>query len=50
MVAAIYYSRAAGFPGMGLPIAMFAGLMSLLGSGPGMYTVGKMKLREPKNL
>ena len=44
MLGAIYFSRSMGFAGVMGPLAVLAGLISIIGSGVGHYSV-KMKMR-----
>ncbi len=39
MAGAIYYSWGMGFQGYSIPLGLFGGLASLLGTGPGSYTI-----------
>lgn len=41
MIFAIYYTRSLGFPVFGMPLAVLAGLLPILGCGAGKYRVGK---------
>lgn len=41
MIVAAWLTRAGGMAAVGLPLATLAGLLALLGSGPGRYTVRK---------
>lgn len=41
MIFAIWYSRSLGFVGILGPLAVLAGLVSILGSGPGQYSARK---------
>ena len=46
MLGAIYYSVSGGFPGVMGPLSLLAGLVSLLGTGPGKFTVRSRALNS----
>ena len=39
MIGAIYFTRGGGFSVYGLPLVTFAGLLSIIASGPGRYAL-----------
>ena len=43
MTGAVYFTRASGFSGFGMPLVMLASLFAIFGYGPGNYTLIRLK-------